>query len=154
MFPTPTRYSLVSGAAEGRTPLTAFDQALLAAGVGNLNLLKVSSILPPGAVHVERLVIPPGSLVPVAYATLTSAAPGDLIAAAVAVGHSPDTHGVIMETSGRLTRQEIEERIRAMVEEAFAIRRLTLTRVEVVAISHRVEHLGCVFAAVPLWYAP
>lgn len=152
MLPTPTRYSLVSGVAEGATPLTAFDQALLHAGIGNLNLLKVSSILPPDAVFVARLAIPPGSLVPVAFATLTSEVPGDRIAAAVAVGHGPGTHGVIMETSGHLSREEIEQRITAMVEEAFAVRRLPLARVEVVAVEHRVERLGCVFAAVPLWY--
>ena len=33
--------------AEGRTPLDAFDNALLAAGIGNVNLLKISSIVPP-----------------------------------------------------------------------------------------------------------
>lgn len=152
MLPTPTTYSLVSAAVEGLTPLTAFDRALLSAGIGNLNLLKVSSILPPGAVFVERLSIPPGSLLPVAYAALTSAVPGELIAAAVAIGHSPDTHGVIMETSGNFTRPEIEERIRAMVEEAFAVRKLPLVRIEVAAVAHRVERLGCVLAAVPLWY--
>ncbi|MDI6871441.1 MAG: arginine decarboxylase, pyruvoyl-dependent [Bacillota bacterium] len=153
MLPTPVRYSLVSGAAEGRTPLTAFDQALLAAGIGNLNLLKVSSILPPGAVYAERLTIPPGSLLPVAYATMTSAVPGDLIAAAVAVGHGGlGEHGVIMETSGHFRQEEIEERIKAMVEEAFAARGLMLSRLEVAAVSHRVQHLGCVLAAVPLWY--
>lgn len=152
MLPTPTRYSLVSGAAEGLTPLTAFDQALLAAGIGNLNLLKVSSILPPGTTYARDLNIPPGSLVPVAFATLTSPAPGDLIAAAVAVGHSPHSHGVIMETSGHCTREEIEGRIAAMVEEAFTVRRMELTSIEVAAVAHRVERLGCVLAAVPLWY--
>ncbi len=152
MLPTPTRYSLVSGVAEGRTPLTAFDQALLAAGIGNLNLLKVSSILPPGAEYAAQLVIPPGSLLPVAYAALTSAVPGDLIAAAVAVGRGdPGEHGVIMETSGHFTREEIEERIKAMVEEAFAVRQKRLARLEVAAVARRVEHLGCVLAAVPLW---
>lgn len=152
MLPTPTRYSLVSGSAEALTPLTAFDQALIAAGIGNVNLLKVSSVLPPGAEYVERLVVPPGSLLPVAYATMCSSVPGELIAAAVAVGHSPDTHGVIMETSGHLTKEEIEERIRAMVAEAFGARDLPLVKTEVVAVTHRVERLGCVVAAVPLWY--
>ncbi|MGE5553765.1 MAG: pyruvoyl-dependent arginine decarboxylase [Betaproteobacteria bacterium] len=153
MLPTPTRYSLVSGVAEGQTPLTAFDRALLAAGIGNLNLLKVSSILPPGAVYVSQLTIPPGSLLPVAYAAMTSATPGDLIAAAVAVGRGdPEEYGVIMETSGHFTRQEIEAHIKAMVEEAFATRQKCLVRVEVAAVAHQVERLGCVLAAVPLWY--
>ncbi|MEV7432014.1 MULTISPECIES: pyruvoyl-dependent arginine decarboxylase [unclassified Nocardioides] len=31
----------------GRTPLAAYDHALLNAGVGNLNLIKLSSVIPP-----------------------------------------------------------------------------------------------------------
>ena len=38
-----------AGAAEGETELNAFDNALLAAQVGNLNLIRVSSVLPLGA---------------------------------------------------------------------------------------------------------
>ena len=45
---TPTTHTFVSGASEGYTPLNAFDGALLAAGVGNTNLVKMSSIVPPG----------------------------------------------------------------------------------------------------------
>ena len=41
------RYTLVSGIGTGSTVLNAFDAALLSAGVGNFNLLRVSSILPP-----------------------------------------------------------------------------------------------------------
>ncbi|RTZ61607.1 MAG: pyruvoyl-dependent arginine decarboxylase, partial [Gammaproteobacteria bacterium] len=40
---TPTSYSFASGASEGFTPLNAFDGALLDAGVGNTNLVKMSS---------------------------------------------------------------------------------------------------------------
>jgi arginine decarboxylase len=152
MLPTPTRYSLVSGAAEGLTPLTAFDRALLAAGIGNLNLLKVSSILPPQAKFFAHLVIPPGSLVPTAYASIISTTPGEPIAAAVAIGHSADTHGVIMETSGHYTKEEIEARISGMVREAFAVRDLPLVKLEVISAVHLVEQTGCALAAVPLWY--
>ncbi|WP_435741299.1 pyruvoyl-dependent arginine decarboxylase [Nocardioides sp. SYSU DS0663] len=33
----------------GRTPLAAYDQALLHAGIGNFNLIKLSSVIPPGS---------------------------------------------------------------------------------------------------------
>src|SRR5262249_3760585 len=36
-----------AAAAEGGTPLNAFDNALLAGGIGNVNLVKMSSIMPP-----------------------------------------------------------------------------------------------------------
>ena len=86
MLPTPRRYSLAAASAEGEHELTAFDKALLKAGVGNVNLLRVSSILPPNAVYEARLDIPPGSLVPIAYGTLVCTEIGAHIAAAVAVG--------------------------------------------------------------------
>jgi len=37
------------GTGEGPTPLAAFDKALLAAGVENYNLIRLSSVIPPGA---------------------------------------------------------------------------------------------------------
>ena len=38
-----------SGSGTGRTPLAAFDAALAAAGVSDFNLVRLSSIVPPGA---------------------------------------------------------------------------------------------------------
>ncbi|HCI69580.1 MAG TPA: pyruvoyl-dependent arginine decarboxylase, partial [Balneola sp.] len=54
MVETPNVYCLVSGAAEGNTRLNAFDNALLEAGVGDTNLMRMSSICPPGAKEVSR----------------------------------------------------------------------------------------------------
>lgn len=47
-------YTLVGGSGEGATRLNAFDAALLDAGVGNTNLIKLSSILPPGLEYRRR----------------------------------------------------------------------------------------------------
>lgn len=152
MLPTPKKFTLVAGAAEGPTTLNAFDNALLAAGIGNLNLLRVSSILPPAAELVEELDIPPGALTPTAYGAITSEEPGETIAAAVAVGMSEDTFGVIMEWSGRATAEEAEAKVRAMVEAAFAHRGMELKNVLVKSAEHTVEKAGCAFAAVTLWY--
>ncbi|MGE5549022.1 MAG: pyruvoyl-dependent arginine decarboxylase [Bacteroidota bacterium] len=153
MLETPSFFTLVSGAGEAASPLNAFDAALLDAGIGNLNLLRVSSILPPGAVYRPQLTIPPGSLLPVAYGTIASSTPGDLIAAAVAVGRcAPDRFGVIMECSGHCSRGEIEARIRAMVAEGFAVRGMPSGEVLVASVEWRVKKIGAVIAAVPLWY--
>ena len=46
MLPTPKKFKIVAAAAEGHNNLTAFDNALLAAGIGNVNLVRISSILP------------------------------------------------------------------------------------------------------------
>lgn len=152
MLPTPKKFKLVAGSGEGGHSLTAFDAALLNAGIGNVNLLRVSSILPPGAIQDQELIIPPGSLVPVAYASITSAEEGEQIAAAVGVGLSGDSFGVIMELSGRCSKQEAENGVARMIEEAFAVRKLTLCGMLVKGVEHRVVKIGAAFAAVPMWY--
>lgn len=153
MLPLPKKYFVTAASSEGETKLTAFDRALLGARVGNTNLLRVSSILPPGCEYEPDLVIPPGSLLPIAYGSIVSDVPGDIISAAVAVGIShKDSYGVIMEFSGRCSKEEAENEVRKMVEEAFKVRGLELVEVKVASAEHKVEKIGCAFAAVPLWY--
>lgn len=149
---TPTKFTLVAGASEGPTRLNAFDNALLRAGIGNLNLVKISSILPPGAREEAVLAVEPGSLVPTAYGSIQSETPGELISAAVGVGIGPgDSYGVIMEFSGRCGVQEAETAVDRMLEEAFRERGVPLERKIFRAVEHRVEKIGCALAAVALW---
>lgn len=152
MLPLPKKYFVTAAAAEGETSLNAFDGALLKARVGNTNLLRVSSILPPGCQFEPDLVIPPGSLLPVAYGSITSSDQGDIISAAVAVGIKKDSFGVIMEFSGKCSKKEAEAQVTRMVEEAFSMRGLELDEVKIASTEHVVENIGCAFAAVPLWY--
>lgn len=152
LLPLPKKYFLTAAAAEGETELTAFDGALLKARVGNTNLLKVSSILPPGCEYEPGLIIPPGSLLPIAYGTIISTVPGEVISAAVAVGIKRNSFGIIMEYEGRCGGDESEAWVRKMVAEAFRIRNLELDEVKVAATEHTVRRIGCAFAAVPLWY--
>lgn len=151
MIPLATRYTLAAGAAEGETELNAFDHALLAAGIGNLNLVRVSSILPAGARRTDYLDLPAGTLTPTAYGALTSTTPGQRIAAAVAVAVSEAGFGVIMEFTGRCSREEAETQVRAMAENALKNRGLAVRELHVRAVEHRVEKTGCVMAAVCLW---
>ncbi|MCX7794815.1 MAG: hypothetical protein N2257_10510, partial [Thermodesulfovibrionales bacterium] len=117
-LPMPRKFSLVGAASEGKTELTAFDRALLLSGVGNVNLLKVSSILPPGAVYHERIDLQPGILLPIAYGSIVCSEEGRLISASVAVGISrKDSYGVIMEFSGYCSKKEAEERVVDMLRE-------------------------------------
>lgn len=152
MLPTPEKYTLVAGAAEGDTPLTAFDGALMRAGIGNCNLIRVSSVLPPNCQLVERLEIRPGMLLPTAYGAFTSAEPGRLISAAIGVGVSAESWGLIMEYDGHGGREEAERAVEAMVREGFALRGMRLAELHVKAVEHRVRRTGCAFAAAALWY--
>ena len=147
-----TKASTTAGSAEGGTALNAFDNALLAAGIGNVNLIKVSSIMPPDVDIVELPRIKPGALVPTAYAAMTSETPGETVAAAVGYALPEDRTkaGVIMEFHDRADRATAERAIRAMLTEAFAVRGETIREMKVVAVDHRVQRIGCVLAAVAL----
>lgn len=152
ILPLPKKFFVTAASSEGESGLTAFDKALLKARVGNTNLLKISSILPPGCEYDPDLEIPPGSLLPIAYGSIISCNPGELISAAVGVGIKKDSFGVIMEFSGKCGKLEAEEAIRRMVEEAFRVRGLDLDEIKMASCEHVVEKIGCAFAAAPLWY--
>jgi arginine decarboxylase len=152
MLPTPKKFKIVAAAAEGSHKLTAFDNALLDAGIGNVNLVRISSILPPTAEQDQDLFLPPGSLVPTAYGSIVCDEPGTRIAAAVGIGFSKDTFGVIMEFSGVCSKEEAEAKIAAMLQDAFENRNMPLIKTEIRAVEHTVESTGCAFAAVALWY--
>ena len=152
MLPTPKKFKIVAGSAEGETLLNSFDNALLQSGIGNVNLLRISSILPPESIYVPDLVLPPGSLVPTAYGYVISEKKGEKIAACIGIGFSENSFGVIMEYAAKGTREEAEEKIRQMLKNAFAVRDLALKDVKLASTEHVVERIGCAFAAVALWY--
>jgi len=140
------------GHAEGGTPLNAFDNALLAAGIGNVNLLKVSSIIPPETAIVDLPKLRPGALVPTAYAAMTSEVAGQTVAAAIgwALPDDPVKPGVIMEFHDVATRRQAEQSVRAMLEEAFRVRGEPVRELSVLGVEHRVERVGSVIAAAVL----
>lgn len=151
MWNKPNIVSLVKGSGEGVTPLNAFDQALLNAGIGNLNLIKVSSIL-PAKVRLSALPeIEPGSLVPTVYSTITSNVAGETISACVGAGFSEDTFGLLYEYSHRGEAKTAEEVVRKMIEEGFKMRNMKIGKIVLVSAEHRVERVGCVVAAAVLW---
>jgi arginine decarboxylase len=152
MLPTPKKFFLSAASAEGKNHLNAFDNALLKGNIGNINLIRVTSILPPGVRYCPGMKIPSGSLVPAAYGYIISDVPGEVISAAVGVGFSQDSFGVIMEFSGKCGRPEAEKAVKNMLEEAFAARGMTLGGTRIAATEHHVEKIGCSLAAVPLWY--
>lgn len=149
----PKGYYLVCGHAEGYMPLNAFDQALLNSGVGDTNLVRMSSILPPHALNIEPVKLPPGALVPVAYADMMSSKPGEIIASAVAVAipQDPSQAGLIMEHHGVGTAADTEAKVREMAIEGMRYRNRAYREIKSISVEHCVEKHGATFAAVVLW---
>lgn len=156
MVETPNIFCLVKGASEGRTRLNAFDNALLNAGVGDTNLMRMSSILPPAAGQrgIEDIDLPKGGLIPLAYATIDSTTPGRYISSAIAVGIPEDDAepGVIMEFEDHSELENVESIVRQMVIDAFEYRRRKLKEIKSIGIEHKVENCASTFAAAVLWY--
>jgi arginine decarboxylase len=125
-----TLVSLSSGAAYGRQELNAFDYALRDAGIADFNLIKVTSIIPPG-IPVRRIksgatpVLGEGDLAPTIYAHAVTSDPGVTVAAAVGVGvprSSRPEAGLVYVWSGVGTKSDAEEEIHLMVEDGMKVR--------------------------------
>jgi len=152
---TPTKFFLVSGSSEGFSLLNAFDGALLASGVGDTNLVRMSSILPPGCEEIKPppVPMPQGALVPVAYAALNSDVPGEVISAAVAIGIPKDGNraGLIMEYSARAEESVVVAQVKKMVEKGMEMRNREIKEIMAISATHRVTGIGAAFAGVVLW---
>jgi len=147
-LPMPKTIFLTSGAAEGGSSLNAFDNALLNAGIGDLNLLKVSSIAPVGVEVVGQYTIEPGMIVPVVYTSRISHQAGELISCAIAFGQADDDGpGLIMEYSGTGEAKQAEVMVRNMLNEGFFSRGRESGNVNVITAEHTVRRLGAVVVA-------
>lgn len=151
----PQKYIIRASAGKGTHSLGAFDDALLRAGVGNYNLIKVSSILPPECVLEEEITLERGALLPSAYASILSSDVGTTISAAVAVGipEDPAMNGVIMEHSAIAPGKETDRIVRSYVEQAMQARGLAVgeiisTSSETTVVS---DEMYCAFATVSMW---
>lgn len=148
MWSIPKKVSLVCGDAEGITELNAFDSALLRAGIGNLNLVKVTSILPPYVDLVDLPLLEPGSLTPVVYTYLTSCEPGVMISCALGAGFPEDKDvGFIAEVTMFSSAKDAKLEVRKMVEEGLHNRGTSLGECVCVSTEHTVKKIGCVVCA-------
>lgn len=93
---------VVSGTGEGRTELGALDAALVAAGIGDYNLVEFSSVLPPDRsvevveTHDGRYGV--GTPVGVVLAAAQADEPGETVAAGVGWQDAPEG-GVFYEVT-------------------------------------------------------
>lgn len=153
------KFYMGTGVGVGKTRINAFDNALLDAGVGNYNLVRLSSILPIQAAdnQVDKVDLPLGSLLPIAYAEITSDEVGVSASAAVAIGIPKDKTKccVIMEyESLGETKQEAVLNVTRMVEDGFREREWVIDQIIVKGISDAPAKRGdkvCAFACLAEW---
>jgi arginine decarboxylase len=125
-----TQVVLTAGTAQGTEPLNAFDYALREAGIADFNLIKVTSIVPPG-IPVRKLrdgsapVLGQGTLVPTIYTSHESDTVDRGIAAAVGVGipeSARNEAGLVYVWSGEGDASDAKAQIAAMVADGMKVR--------------------------------
>lgn len=157
VFTLPNAYFLVSGKGEGNTSLNAFDHAIMNAGVGNTNLIRLSSILPPNAKKINPISLPYGALVPIAYSFFSTIG-NKVISASLSVGIPKDITkpGLIMETSGFDIKKNMELKAIEMAKDGFHFRGEKLENIESISIEYEntnstKDKFICVFCGIVLW---
>lgn len=114
-----TRYCLVSGVGVGEYAISSFDSALLDAGIGDYNLVRVSSILPPNSQQCQKISRSPGSILFTAYASLTTKDASKIASAvAIAIPEKSTECGVIMEYSDTIEKTVAIKIVEHLAEDA------------------------------------
>jgi len=146
MWFEPESLLLTSGHGTGTSKLAAFDSALFAAGIANFNLIRVSSIVPPG-LPVHRLLRPSlalggqGLLAPTVFGWTASSEPHETISATVGVGlptRNARSVGVAFYNAFRGSNDDCEKSVRDMILERLAARNEQGSQIELVSASVQV----------------
>lgn len=149
------RYTLRTGSGVSTNRITAFDRALIEAGIAQFNLVKISSILPPFCIQESEIKQGKGSLLPTAFSVIYSSSPHDIISASIAIGipENSEDIGVIMEHSMHESKEITEEIAHSLVEEAMHDRTISLRKIVSLSVECRVvsTEVHCAFAAVSIW---
>ena len=142
------KIAIVSGKDEGPTKLNAFDNALTDAGIGDVNLIKVSSML-AGNAEIEKLpTLKAGAMVNCVLSEITSDNPGDRITAVIAVAIG-EKLGCVVETNGiNKDLNELVDEAKMMVEYMMDKRGVEIKDLLVESSTTTVENIASVVASV------
>lgn len=142
------KIAIVSGKDEGPTKLNAFDNALSDAGIGDVNLIKVSSMLSANTEITDLPPLKPGSMINCVLSEITSDNPGDEITAVVAVAIG-DELGCVVETKGINKKEdELIDEARFMVTYMMEKREVEIKELIVKKATATVKEIASVVASV------
>ena len=142
------KIAIVSGKDEGPTKLNAFDNALSDAGIGDVNLIKVSSMR-AGETEIETLPkLKAGAMVNCVLSEITSDNPGDEITAVVAVAIGKEL-GCVVETTGiNKNPDELIDEAERMVKYMMEKRNVEIQELIIEPSTTTVENIASVISSV------
>jgi arginine decarboxylase len=146
----PSRFFVTSGKGINKTSeLNAFDLALLQAGIGEQNLVSVSSVLPVGIRQVDRVPIARGAITHCVLAR-HGGGEGEVISAGIAYGFRTDGQGgYVAEAHLHGTQKSLKEFLRWRMTEIAHFRGVELRRIQyrTEELSIPMDHYGVCIAA-------
>jgi arginine decarboxylase len=130
LVPIPSRFFVTSGKGINKTSdLNAFDLALLTAGIGEQNLVSVSSVLPIGIRQVERTTIARGAITHAVLARM-GGGEGEVISAGISYGFRTDGQGgYVAEGHVHGNQKSLREFLRWRMEEIAHFRGVELKKI-------------------------
>ena len=150
MLPLPTKFFVTSGKAVSKvSDLNAFDEALLNAGIGEQNLVSVSSVLPVGAAQVKRRDLPMGAITHCVLAQQRGGE-GEMITAGIAHGFRDDKlGGYVAEGHIHGTKEALQEVLEWKMGEMAKLRgvRFKSLNYKIEEVSIPMDHYGACLAA-------
>ncbi|HNR25393.1 MAG TPA: arginine decarboxylase, pyruvoyl-dependent [Methanobacteriaceae archaeon] len=141
------KVSMISGRAEGPTKLNSFDNALLDAGIGDVNLITVSSIVSGGTKIVKLPKLEKGAMVNCVLAHAFSDQEGDCVTAVIAVAMADKMGCVVEHSAVNEDPQRVKKEAEAMVRYMMEVRGLNIKEVIMEVVSHEVVNKGSAVAA-------
>lgn len=142
------KIAIVSGKDEGPTKLNAFDNALSDAGIGDVNLIKVSSMLAGNTQITDLPELKAGSMVNCVLSEITSDKPGDVITAVIAVAIGEEL-GCVVETTGiNKNENDLIDEAKFMVTYMMEKREVEIKQLIVKKATATVENNASVVASV------
>ena len=142
------KIAIVCGKDEGPTKLNAFDNALSDAGIGDVNLIKVSSMLAGDTQTQDLPKLKAGSMVNCVLSEITSDTPGDEITAVVAVAIGK-TLGCVVETTGINEKlEDLKDEAEFMVRYMMEKRDVEINDLIIKSSSTTVKNIASVVASV------
>ncbi len=115
----PTKYFITSGKASSSiSGLNAFDRALVSAGIGEQNLVAVSSVIPEGSERIAIIDLPMGAVTHCVISEMRGKGE-EIISAGIAYAHRKDGKGGYvaeghLHGSADSLRKELDGKIREM----------------------------------------
>ena len=129
--------------------LNAFDRALISAGIGEQNLVSVSSVIPIHAESIERCEMPMGAVTHCVLAQMRGTE-GETIAAGIAYAYRKDGKGgYVAEGHIHGSAESLKEILKWKMHEMARIREVEFEEIqfEIEELAIPIDHYGCCVAA-------